>query len=510
MRSRIFRLVWVCPLWALLVGAGSDVSRSAGLDAGRFYKAFMDTETLEERRSLCGQIDPTAVAPYLLIFCQGLDAIDAGSDSLAAKLMQESLRQQPDFTLGCVAFGDAYAERHEWRVALRWYGEAHRIAPDRLDPHYGTGQAWLALGETEGQPAYEKALQAFREMTRIDPSSTDGWTCVGGTLAMLERYEEAEASYRKALALAPDEPQIYEALGSVASRRGDDAAAEDAWQKALQIDPADAPAAVELASLYGRQGRLDDAGRTLEAGVQAAHVGPDAGRLRRDLGLVNLLQQQEARATTLLEEASVLRPDARTLAALGHARMLADRKADALAVFADAAEKDSAAVAPFVLAWSEALAPLLGVTRSDGPAGMAIVRAILAKGREANGAREREATSSLVRLLLPDWKIPDGRLGATPQADTGNGYDTPPTPIYRALATYPDTAVGIEGTIYVRVQIDARGEVTEAKVSRGGNPALEWAALDAAKRWRFEPALRNGIPVASDVEIPFRFSSSSH
>jgi protein TonB len=62
----------------------------------------------------------------------------------------------------------------------------------------------------------------------------------------------------------------------------------------------------------------------------------------------------------------------------------------------------------------------------------------------------------------------------------------------------------------VRVQIDARGEVTEAKVSRGGNPALEWAALDAAKRWRFQPALRNGIAVASDVEIPFRFSNSSH
>jgi TonB family protein len=494
---------------ALLASASPDGLLAAGIDSGRFFKAFMDTESLAERRGLCQQLDAAQAAPYLLIFCQGLDAIEAGKDSLAVRLMQESLRQQPDFALGCVAYGDAYAEQAQWRPALRWYGEASRLAPDRLDPRYGAGQAWLALGATEGPPAYERALEAFGAMTRIDPSSADGWSNVGMALAMLGRYEEAEASYRKALSLAPNEPQIYEALGSVAARRGDDASAEEAWRKALAIDPADAPAAVELASLYGRQGKLDDAGRILETGVQAAHVGPEAGRLRRDLGLVNLLRQQDGKATSLLEEASILRPDARTLAALGHARMLAGKTAEALGVFADAAEKDSAAVVPFLQAWRAELTPLLAAPDPAAAPGQRIVRGILTRDDGTSGAAGRDRTPALVRLLLPDWKIPEGRLGDAAPAANESGYDTPPTPVYRALATYPDTAVGIEGTIYVRVQIDAAGAVQDAKVSRGGNPALEWAALDAAKRWRFQPALRNGIPVGSEVEIPFRFSSGS-
>ena len=69
-------------------------------------------------------------------------------------------------------------------------------------------------------------------------------------------------------------------------------------------------------------------------------------------------------------------------------------------------------------------------------------------------------------------------------------------------------ATGIEETIAVLVHIDATGLVRDAKVIRGGNPALEWAALDAAKRWRFQAATRNGIPVEADVTIPFRFSSN--
>lgn len=509
MRSHIVRLGFSVLSTALFLGLSTCDARSGGMDAGRFFKAFMDTESLEEQRNLCQQLDPAGASPYLLIFCQGLEAIGSGSDSLAVRLMQESLRQQPDFALGCIAYGDAYAEQSKWRLALRWYGEARRIAPDRLDPNYGAGKVWLALADTEGPSAYDKALACFQEMVRIDPSSADGWTCVGMTHAMLSHFDQAEASYRKALELAPNEPQIYEALGSVAARRGDEAAAEEAWRHALQIDPADAPASVELASLYGRRGNLDEAGRILEAGVQGAHVGPEAGRLRRDLGLIRLLQQNFPQAVSLLQEASVLRPDARTFAALGHARMLTAKSSEAITAFATAATKDSALVAPFVQAWKADLVPVLEGSPAEPSDGSRILRSILAAPTAGNGPAGSAATVSLVRSLLPDWQIPEGKINATPAADNGNGYDTPPSPIYRAAATYPETAIGIEGTIYVRVMIDARGNVRDAKVSRGGNPALEWAAIDAAKRWRFQPALRNGIPVESEVEIPFRFSESA-
>ena len=163
----MIRLILTATAGALFLGISPFVARGAGMDTGRFYKAYMETETLADRMDLCGQLDPATAAPYLLIFCQALDAIRTGSDSLGVRLMAEALRQQPDFALGCVGLGDAYLEQEKWHPAIRWFQEAHRIAPDRLDPNYGAGRAWLALGETEGSEAYEKALAAFQEMVRI-------------------------------------------------------------------------------------------------------------------------------------------------------------------------------------------------------------------------------------------------------------------------------------------------------------------------------------------------------
>jgi len=40
-----------------------------------------------------------------------------------------------------------------------------------------------------------------------------------------------------------------------------------------------------------------------------------------------------------------------------------------------------------------------------------------------------------------------------------------------------------------------------------GVPTLDQAALNAVRRWTFEPAhLTGGLPVASTVNVPLRFS----
>ena len=54
---------------------------------------------------------------------------------------------------------------------------------------------------------------------------------------------------------------------------------------------------------------------------------------------------------------------------------------------------------------------------------------------------------------------------------------------------YPDLArkMNITGTVKVQVVVSPNGTVKEAKVV-GGHPVLAGAALDAVKKWRFEPA----------------------
>jgi TonB family protein len=55
--------------------------------------------------------------------------------------------------------------------------------------------------------------------------------------------------------------------------------------------------------------------------------------------------------------------------------------------------------------------------------------------------------------------------------------------------SYPDLArkMNISGTVKIEVVVLPNGTVKDARVV-GGHPVLANAALDAAKRWRFEPA----------------------
>jgi protein TonB len=66
---------------------------------------------------------------------------------------------------------------------------------------------------------------------------------------------------------------------------------------------------------------------------------------------------------------------------------------------------------------------------------------------------------------------------------------------------YPDLArrMNLTGTARIEVVVSPNGTVKDARIV-GGHPVLANAALDAAKKWRFEPA-----PAESSGVIEFKF-----
>lgn len=66
---------------------------------------------------------------------------------------------------------------------------------------------------------------------------------------------------------------------------------------------------------------------------------------------------------------------------------------------------------------------------------------------------------------------------------------------------YPELArkMNISGTVKVEVVVSPNGAVKDARVV-GGHPVLATAALDAAKKWRFEPAAAESTGI-----IDFKF-----
>lgn len=69
--------------------------------------------------------------------------------------------------------------------------------------------------------------------------------------------------------------------------------------------------------------------------------------------------------------------------------------------------------------------------------------------------------------------------------------------LYRIVAT--------EGEIWVAFVVDAKGKVTDVKPLTEFESKFVQAAIDAVKKWKFEPATRDGKPVATLVTVPLQF-----
>jgi len=83
-----------------------------------------------------------------------------------------------------------------------------------------------------------------------------------------------------------------------------------------------------------------------------------------------------------------------------------------------------------------------------------------------------------------------------------------PVPISSPAPRYPSAALrrGEGGTVLVRVEVDTAGmPVGVALVQRSGSRDLDRAAMEAVREWRFQPAQRDGQPVAASLVVPIDF-----
>jgi len=113
-------------------------------------------------------------------------------------------------------------------------------------------------------------------------------------------------------------------------------------------------------------------------------------------------------------------------------------------------------------------------------------------------------TTRISPILLALALIASPLFGATESAKSPR--ETPPVPVKQARPKYPKAAYEqrIEGTVLVEFAIDAKGGVTDLRVVESV-PALDAAALECARKWRFKPATRDGVPVATKAALPVVF-----
>jgi protein TonB len=86
--------------------------------------------------------------------------------------------------------------------------------------------------------------------------------------------------------------------------------------------------------------------------------------------------------------------------------------------------------------------------------------------------------------------------------------DRRPQAIYREAPVYPFTMsrAGIEAKVIIRFVCDKDGKVVDPRVIRSPRMEFEKPALDAIRKWRFEPGIKNGTRVATRMELPLDFN----
>jgi periplasmic protein TonB len=115
------------------------------------------------------------------------------------------------------------------------------------------------------------------------------------------------------------------------------------------------------------------------------------------------------------------------------------------------------------------------------------------------------SSSELQGISVSSVVAPPPPAEAAAPAKVG-GDVKPPRVVSTVLPVYPAMAksTGIEGAVVVETSVDQSGNVVATKVI-SGSPMLRQAAVDALRRWKYQPAMLNGEPVAVQITVTIQF-----
>jgi TonB family protein len=134
------------------------------------------------------------------------------------------------------------------------------------------------------------------------------------------------------------------------------------------------------------------------------------------------------------------------------------------------------------------------------------VEAILDRTRRRTMLNRRMALLSAAAVL--SVALPLAAMQAGRQVYKVGGDVTRPVLIHKEQVQYTPEArdAGIQGTVLVSVIVEANGTVSDIRVLRGLEPGLDKQAILAVEKWRFNPATKEGAPVAvsANIEVNFR------
>jgi putative PEP-CTERM system TPR-repeat lipoprotein len=394
--------------------------------------------------------------------------------------------------------GTAYLRKGDVARAEEHLERASQLAPDAAAIRTQLALTHLAGGESQ------QAVTELEAAVDLDAGLVQADVLLVLTHLRERRPEEALAAARRLVERQPEEPLGHNLLGAAELARQDPQAARAAFLKALEVAPGFFPAALNLARLDLREGRVDDARRRYEAVLTREEHQPQAlvGLARLRLGAgdraggVELLERARRHNPTALEPRLLLAAHSLEARDLPRAEELArealelgPENAAALGVHAEVA---LAAGRPADAARSLAALVDRGVQSPSVYARLGAARAAAGEPGAARTAYERaleltegkhpSALLGLGRLDLADRRpeaareratqlrslYPDSALGATLEGDALLALSRPG----EAATAYAEALARGEGTDLALKLAGARSAAGDVEGAHAG--LREW------------------------------------
>jgi len=180
------------------------------------------------------------IATFLLKEGQNLNFAIPGSRALALKpsgektlnewrvLGSEPLTEAEVFFLE----GDRFFDAGKLEKAIEAYKQVVRLEPDCAEAHINIGQAYYRLGR------YQKAAEAFKITIRLEPQNTYAHCRLGHMYLKLKRYKEAVNILKQTIRLDPELAVAHCNLGVAYNMLGRDKEAAEAFKQAVRLKPA--------------------------------------------------------------------------------------------------------------------------------------------------------------------------------------------------------------------------------------------------------------------------------
>lgn len=180
-----------------------------------------------------------------------------------AALAEETLRSALDLAPGdagtCVELAQLLAGTNRSEAAFALLKQTLKAQPDAVTAL----QALARLDIERGRG--REAVDRVRSVAESEPSNAALQNLLGGVYLAVRDYPSAIATLRRAIELASKWGAPYRNLASAQAASGDNAGATRTYEQALVAVGLEPALVSDLATLYEREGRIDDAIRQYEA-----------------------------------------------------------------------------------------------------------------------------------------------------------------------------------------------------------------------------------------------------